>query len=227
MTSTVPPLRRPSPAARAARKDRVLTWVTLSIVAVICLVLGFGAVAMANSWWTEETPVASADQQLADGQSRFDRAGLDFLNRQGHATVDVTASTSASELGLPTSGQTPIDTLVPISLEVRGDGTSVKFSGLSHFELTTSDDILTRVQVIPAASGSWASISSELGSRAAQWGWSQAQLDALHEQVGDAARNEGTTSTLSLPTVTYGGMSITAQVTSSDGTLSLAYNIGQ
>lgn len=118
--------------------DRVLTWVTLSIAAVICLVLGFGAVAMANSWWTEEAPVASADQQLPDGQSRFDQAGFDFLNRQGHATVDVTASASASELGLPTAGQTPIDTLVPISLEVRGDASSLEFNGVSRFELTTS-----------------------------------------------------------------------------------------
>jgi hypothetical protein len=227
MTSTVPPLRRSSPAARAARKDRVLTWITLSVAAVICLALGFGAVAMANSWWTEEAPVASADQQLADGQSRFDQAGLDFLNRSGHATVDVTASTPASELGLPTAGQTPIDTLVPISLEIRGSGAALEFSGVSRFELITSDDIVTRVQVIPAASGSWTSISAELASRAEQWGWSQTQLDALHEQVGEAARNEGTASTLSLPTVTYGGMSVTAQVTAGAGPLSLAYNVGQ
>lgn len=224
MTSTETPPRRVFPNERAARKNRLLTWITLGVAAVICVVIGVGAYGMSNSWWTEDTPVASADQELPDGQSRFDRAGQDFFNRQSRATIDLGSPASAVELGLSEGGDTRIDTLVPISLEIRGTGADVSFGGVSSFELTTAGDALTQVEVVPAASGSWATISADLTARAGEWGWTGAQLATLEEGVGTAGRNAGVASTLSLPPTTYAGIDITAEVSvSAGGTLGLVY----
>lgn len=224
MTSTETPPRRVFASDRAARKDRALTWITLGVAAVICVVIGVGAYAMATSWWTEEAPVASADQQLSDGQSRFDRAGQDFFTRQGRATVDLGSPASAAELGLSSDGTVRIDTLVPISLDIRGSGADIAFHGVSGFALTTSGDALSRVEVAPAGSGSWASMSADLQARAAEWGWTEAQLATLDEGVGAAGRNAGVASTVSLPTTTYAGMDITADVSvSAGGSLALVY----
>lgn len=224
MTSTETPPRRVFASERAARKDRVLTWITLGVAAVICVVIGVGAYAMSNSWWTEEAPVASADQQLPDGQSRFDRAGQDFFTRQGRATIDLGSPASAAELGLPAGGATRVDTLVPVSLDIRGSGADIAFRGVSSFTLATSDDALSRVDVVPAASGSWATMSGDLEARAAEWGWTEAQLAALDEEVGAAGRNAGVASTVSLPPTTYAGMDITADVSvSAGGSLALVY----
>lgn len=224
MTSFVTPRRAESPKARAARKNRLLTWITLSVAALICAAAGVGAYAMTQSWWTEESPVAAADQQLPDGQSRFDGAGQDFFNRQGRVTVDLRTPASATDLGLPVSGTTAIDTLVPLSVDVRTNGDDISFSGVSRFELVTTGDELTRVSIVPAASGSWTAISTDLRGRGAEWGWSDADLAALADGVGVAARDDGVASTVSLPSVESAGLDIAAEVNvSTAGALQLVY----
>lgn len=226
MTSTATRSRKESPNARAARKNRLLTWITLAIAAVICVVIGVGAYAMSTSWWTEESPVAASDQQLADGQSRFDRAGQDFFNRQGRVTVDLSSATSASDLGLPLTGTTAVDTLVPLSLDIRTAGEDITFGGVSHFEIMTGQDSVTGISVEPASSGSWSAISRDLRSRATAWGWSDADLATLGDQVGSAARNEGVASTVSLPAVASGGLDIAADVdVTARGSLRLVYTL--
>ncbi|MGN7967905.1 hypothetical protein [Microbacterium sp. 22296] len=224
MTSTAPAPRRESPSARAKRKNRLLTTITLGIAVIVCAVVGVGAYAMSHSWWTEDAPVASADQQLVDGQSRFDQAGQDFFNRQGLVTIDLGAPASAAALGLPADGSTAIDTLVPLPVEVRGSGGELRFSGVTRFSLDTADGALARVAVVSASSGSWTAMSADLHGRAGEWGWSDADLETLADQVGSAARNEGVATTMSLPTVTPIGVDIGAQVTvSAAGALELVY----
>ncbi|MXS73650.1 hypothetical protein CSIV_12255 [Microbacterium sp. CSI-V] len=226
MTSTATRPRKESPSARAARKNRLLTWITLAIAAVICAVIGVGAYAMNTSWWTEESPVAASDQQLPDGQSRFDQAGQDFFNRQGRVTVDLSSTTSASDLGLPLAGTTAVDTLVPLSLDIRTGGEDIAFGGVSHFEITTGQDRVTRISVEPASSGSWSAISADLRSRATAWGWTDADLATLGDQVGDAGRREGVASTVSLPAVASEGLGITADVNvTAGGSLQLVYTL--
>lgn len=228
MSSTAPPPRRESPSARAKRKSRLLTAITLGIAVIVCAVVGVGAYAMTNSWWTEEAPVASADQQLPDGQSRFDQAGRDFLNRQRLVTIDVGAPAPAVDLGLPADGSTSVDTLVPLPVEVRGGVGEIRFSGVSQFTLVTVDGGLVRVAVVSASSGSWTAMSADLRARAGEWGWSDADLATLDDQVGAAARNDGVATTMSLPPVTSGGVDIGAEVTvTTAGALELVYVVSR
>lgn len=213
MTTTSTPPRRPSPGARRARRERLATWITISVVLVICGAAGLGAYAMSHSWWVEAAPAPAADQQLTDGQSRFDRAGLDFLNRQRLATVDVVAPAPASELGLPSDGDTPIETLVPLTVDVRGAEGVLSFPGVSSFALTTSADRLETLTVTPAASGTWITIRADLEKRATEWGWSTADLEDLERKVGEAGRQEGVAQTMSLPEASVDGMTVSADVT--------------
>lgn len=224
MTSTATPPRRLSPGERRARRERLATWITLSVVAVVCAVVGIGAYAMANSWWVQEAPAPAADQQLADGQSRFDRAGIDFLNRQRLATVDVAGAASAGELGLPSDAVTPVETLVPLTVEVRGVGSTISFGGVSRFAIETAGDRVTALAVTPGASGAWTSIRADLERRAGEWGWSAGDIDSVQEQVGEAARAEGRAQTVSLPARSVDGMTVSANVTVDEsGRLSLEY----
>lgn len=224
MASTTSPPRRLSPGERRARRERRATWITLSVVAIICAVMGVGAYAMANSWWVADAPAPSADQQLADGQSRFDRAGVDFLNRQRLATVDIAAPARASELGLPSEGETPVETLVPLTVEVRGDGGEIAFPGVSRFSLQTADDRLTSLSVTPGSSGAWTTIRTDLERRAGEWGWTANDLATLEAQVGEAAREEGDAQTVSLPRTPVDGMTVSADVVVDEsGRISLRY----
>lgn len=217
MTTTASPPRRPSPSERRARQERLSTWITIGVVLVVCAVAALGAYGMANSWWVEDAPTASADQQLPDGQSRFDQAGLDFLNRQRHATVDVVDAASAGELGLPANGDTPVETLVPLTVDVRGSGGVISFPGVSWFALATEQDRLTALTVAPASSTTWVAIRSDLEQRAAQWGWSDSDLRDLQQNVGDAGREEGVAQTFRLPATPVDGMTVTAEVSVDEG----------
>jgi hypothetical protein len=224
MTSTAPSPPRESPSARAKRKNRLLTAITLGIAVIICAVVGIGAYAMTNSWWTEEDPVASADQQLPDGQSRFDQAGQDFFNRQRVVTIDLGAPASAADLGLPGDGSTTVDTLVPLPVEVRGGEDELRFGGVTRFSLATADGALARVAIVSASSGAWTAMAADLRGRVGEWGWSDADIATLADQVGAAARNEGVATTMSLPTVTSAGVDIGAEVTvTATGALELVY----
>lgn len=225
MTRTTPPPPRPRSAQqRRRRREQLATWITLSVVVVICAAVGVGAYAMANSWWVVEDPAPSADQELSDGQSRFDRAGTDFFNRQRAVVIDLTTSASASDLGLPADADTPVEALVPLTVTVRADGESLDFSGVTWFALATGGDRLSAVSVQPASSTTWVSIRADLEQRAAQWGWSEADVATLAQQVGDAARAEGQATTASLPPAPLGSITVSAHVAvDADGRLSLQY----
>jgi hypothetical protein len=224
MTATTTPPRRPSPGERRARRERLTTLITISVVLVVCTAAGLGAYAMSNSWWVQGAPSPAADQQLADGQSRFDRAGVDFFNRQRLATVDVVDPAPVSDLGLPSDGDTPIQTLVPLAVEVRGAQRVLTFPGVSSFVLTTSGDRLAALTVTPAASSTWMAIRGDLEQRSAEWGWSPSDLEDLERKVGDAGREEGVAQTMALPAASVDGMTALARVTvDAGGRISLQY----
>lgn len=229
MAPTPAPPRLPavsSPQHRRRRKDITLTVVTITVVVIICAVAGFAAWAMANSWWTETDPAPSADQQLDDGQSRFDRAGVDFFTRQGVATVHLDGDTAATDLGLDADGERSIEPLVPIDLNLAGSTGTFSFGGVDDFVLTTAADRVTRVDVVPAASGSWRTITTELRNRGAAWGWSEDEIAALESELGDASRSApGEAHTASLRTVTVDGIDVEAIVTmdADGGAVTLRY----
>lgn len=219
-----------SPQHRRRRKDVTLTVVTIAIVVIICAVAGFAACAMANSWWTETDPAPSADQQLDDGQSRFDRAGVDFFTRQGVANVHLAGDTTATDLGLDADAERTIEPLVPIELNVAGSTGTISFGGVDDFVLATAADRVARVDVMPAASGSWRTITAELRNRGAAWGWSEDAIAALESELGDASRSApGKAHTASLPTVTVEGIDVEAIVTmdADGGAVALRYALSR
>lgn len=225
MAATSAP-ERPTPQRTRERKNVVLTVVTLAVVLVICAAAGIGAFAMANSWWTDDDPVPSADQQLADGQSRFDRAGIDFFTRQGEARLDLTSQTSAADLGLDADGVRTIEPIAPVALEITGGGEATRFGGVSWFQLTTSDDRIVEATVLPPASGDWRTITTDLRTRGAGWGWSEEQIAALETELSDAARaDDSQPHTAALPPASVDGITVEARVTiaAADGGVELLY----
>ncbi|MFS0713262.1 hypothetical protein ABC195_05215 [Microbacterium sp. 2P01SA-2] len=215
----------PTSQQKRRRKDVVLTVVTLAAVLLVCTAAGIGAFAMANSWWTEDDPVPSADQQLADGQSRFDRAGVDFFTRQGEARIDLTSPASAADLGLDPDEASVIEPIAPVALEIAGSGEATRFAGVSWFQLTTSGDRVTEVAVLPPSSGDWRGITTDLRARGAEWGWSEEQIAELETELSDAARaDDGRSHTAALPPASVDGISVEARVTiAASGGVELLY----
>ena len=71
------------------RQRRALSWVPITVVAIICVAIAWGALSIQNSWWTDPAQTPSTDQVTDDGMSTFTRAGVDYLTRQGVVRIDL------------------------------------------------------------------------------------------------------------------------------------------
>ena len=87
--------------ARSPRSRDLLSWVPALILVVVIAGVVFTTIAVQNSWWTEEDPVASTDQKATDGSSKLSDAGLDYVNVEGALRVRVgEGALPATEIGL-------------------------------------------------------------------------------------------------------------------------------
>ena len=213
--SGTPAPPRPTPKQRRERKDVRLTIVTLAIVLAVCAAAGIGAWAMSTSWWTESDPVASADQRTAAGESRFDRAGMDYLARTGSAVVHLRSDMSpATALGLEPTGETTVEPIVPVRLEITGETDTIAFAVLPRFTVVSVDDRVTAVRFEPAASGSFPQILAELRTRVPSWGWTEDEVAAVEDEIIAAGQDQtGAIPDVALPTAQVDGMTIDAVVT--------------
>ncbi len=203
--------------AEKRRRKALLSWIPITIVAVICAGFVAGAIAMQNSWWTEDDPTASVDQAASDGMSRFDRAGVDFFTRQGTVRIKVRGDAQrASALGLPADGTEDFAPLTPVTAIVLAPGGVFGYELVSHFSVETEDDRVTGVRLLMDGSNTWAGVSAQLRGMAADWGWTAAQLDALTEEVGATVRAGGD-AVVSLPAIPVHGAAVSAEVAVDDG----------
>lgn len=215
---------------RRRRKNLILTLVTIAVFLIVGGAAIIAAWGMSNSWWTQTDPTPSADQQLPDGQSRFDGAGVDFFTRQGTATLHLLGDTVATDLGLAADGDTEIAPIAPVALEVVGDDGAINFGGLSGFTLTTANDRVESVSVVPSASGSWMTITSDLRTRASSWGWSETDVANLEAELNDASRAEPAEAhTAAMPRIEVSGMQVDATVTiaADSGVVGLVYDLSR
>lgn len=198
--------------AEKRRRKALLSWIPITIVAIICAGFVVGAVAMQNSWWTEDDPTASADQEASDGMSRFDRAGVDFFTRQGTVRIKVRGDAQpASALGLAADGTEEFAPLTPVTAIVLAPDGAFGYELVSRFAVETRDDRVTAVRLLLDGSNTWAGVSAQLAAMAADWGWTTAQLDALTEEIGDTVRADAD-AVVSLPAIPVNGAAVSAEV---------------
>ena len=208
------------------RQRRALSWVPITVVAIICVAVAWGALSIQNSWWTDPAQTPSTDQVTDDGMSTFTRAGVDYLTRQGVVRIDLreTAEPAAS-LGLPASGSQQVEPLVPVRAILLGDDGVASVELVEALTLTTDADSVTTVELRPVAPTSWTAAVGQLREDAETWGWREEDFSRLEEELTAASGASDGEYAAALPPVTANGMTIGAMVTirGEDAPVGLSY----
>ena len=93
----------------------------------------------------------------------------------------------AAELGLDADGTETFEPRVPVkAIALGGDG-AFYLDLVDSFTLTTAEDRVQSIELVPDGPGTWQSVSSQLQQVGAEWGWTQDQLDQLQTDLGTAA----------------------------------------
>lgn len=203
----------------------VRTWLPTAVIGAICVAVVIGAVAMQNSWWTAPAPKPAADQQAADGMSRFDRAGVDYFTRAGAVRVRIgDDALPADELGLAAEGESTIEPLVPVRAVVLADEPLV-LEAVSSVSVTSTGNRVTAVTLMPDTGRSWQSVSGELERTALTWGWTEGQLARLSSDLAAAAQGgDGGGYSAALPRIPSRGALVSAAVVV-DGGVTVSFTI--
>lgn len=184
-----------------------LSWMPISIVALLCIAVVVGVVAVQNSWWTD-TSAPSDDQQAPDGMSMFGDPGVDFFTRDGTVRVKVRAdSLPATELGLEPDAAAVFESIVPISAVILGADGAFTLDLVKTITVTTAGNLVESVDLVQDGRGSWLSIYPQLQRIAPSWGWTAEQLDQLQADLTAASRESASSRySATLPHVEHKGV---------------------
>jgi hypothetical protein len=134
--------------ARRQRRRRILRWIpsviiAVGIIVVIVLTIGFN-----NSWWTQAHPVASAQQQF-ENQSTFSQAGIDYSGKEGLVKISLAPDRpTAHRLGLGSVGARTITYIVPVTVQVTGEGSSIRQTLTDRVRIESASGHIRAVDLI-------------------------------------------------------------------------------
>lgn len=205
-------VRTSATLAQTRRRRRILTWIPTGIVILVCVGFFVGAYAVSQSWWFQDDPVASDDQQTSDGQSRFTPGGVDYLTRQGTLSLrlDDDAAT-AQALGLASDGVEDITPRTPVRALVSAPGGELEVSPVTVLTLGTADDRLCSVE-FELRGSSWTGAVENLRDLAPGWGWSEEDVSRLSDQVAAATSEDGDPIVVGLGPIEHLGAVVSARV---------------
>ncbi|MDW4572458.1 hypothetical protein R8Z57_06645 [Microbacterium sp. M3] len=169
-------------------RRRLLSWIPISIVALICVGFVVAALLMQNSWWIDDDRPASADQQASDGMSMLTDPGVDYLTRKGILRVRVGEDAlPAAELGLEADGSRTFEPLTPVQAVVIADDGAFYVDLVRSFTVTTAGGRVESVALVRETNGDWLSMLPVLQDAAESWGWTDEDLARLEEDLTSAA----------------------------------------
>jgi len=209
-----------SAAAEARRRKHLRRvvgfWVSMAamllvIATAVVLTLGFN-----SSWWVKSDPVASRDQVASDGSSVFTQAGIDFYTRKG--VVEVTMSSarpSATELGLPVSGTTHLDFLIPLTVTAQAEH-AVSLPDLEAIDVITARGKISAIEVRPKET--YAQMLREVSALAPKVGWSADAVARFQANlIADRQEHHGDSFTATIGPAAATGMRVSATLSGDAG----------
>ena len=176
--------------ATSPRSRELLSWLPALILVVIIAGVVFTTIAVQNSWWTEEDPVASTDQKASDGSSKLSDAGLDYVNVEGILRVRVgEGALPVTEIGLGADEEKSASFRRPVrTIVAAGDETYV-VEDVESMVAVAPDDELTSLSLGVGQALPWASAVDTVRGLADDFGWDQAQIAGLEEDLADFTRD--------------------------------------
>lgn len=139
---------------------------------------------------------------------------MDYLTRQGVVRVRIGPdSLPATELGLDADGAQTFEPITPIrAVAVAADG-SFHVDLVRSFTLTTTNNRVESVELVREANGAWLTVFPDLQRVASFWGWTDADLSHLQDDLTAAAREgDGERYSAQLPLVEHKGAVVSATV---------------
>jgi hypothetical protein len=177
------------------RSRTVLSWLPATIVVLLIGGIVFTTIAVENSWWTEERPVASADQRAPDGGSRFSDAGLDYVNVDGVLRVRVgEGSLPAADVGLGDDEQKTATLRRPVRAIVAVGEETFVLRDIEWVEATAAAGALRSVALSTGVPLPWTDALAIVRGSAAEYGWDPADIDEQEALLEEFTREneEGT-----------------------------------
>jgi hypothetical protein len=198
---------------RHARR-RILSWIPISVVALICAGFVVGAVTMQDSWWTDPEPTAAADQRTPKGMSMFTGTGVDYLSREGFVRIELRDSAEpATTLGLDADGTRTITPIVPVDTLILAEDGVLDLDLVREIVIETADDAVSAVHLRTDNDGAWTGAYAEVASVASDWGYTAADLAKLRDTLTDRAQAaDGDAYAAALDPRTHLGAAVSAEI---------------
>ncbi len=198
----------------SARTRSLLTWLPATILVVVIGLIVLATFAVQGSWWAEENPAASADQKASDGSSMLTDAGFDYVNVEGVVRVRVgEGSLPADELGMPADGEKSAEFRRPVRAIMAGGDDVYVVDDIAGLTAVTRNGELASVTLAFDGAGTWSDATGRVSALAPTFGWDQAQIDGLDDELAEFNRTgEGDVFTAVVGPST-GGAQVTATLT--------------
>lgn len=202
-----------SSPAHQRRRRRILSWIPIGIVGLICVGFIVAANLIQGSWWADDEPIASTDQTSPRGMSMFTQTGVDYLTRDGFVKIEVRdGSEPADALGLPEDGTRRIEPIVPVQAILLGVDGVIDIDLVRSITLETSDGRLSAVEISTDNDGTWTGSFAEVIDVASEWGFGAEELESLRSDMERPSDDTGLQQA-ALSEREYNGARVTAAIT--------------
>lgn len=176
--------------AVSSRSQTLLSWLGPAILLLIIGGVVFGTIAVQNSWWAEEDPVASSDQKATDGSSKLSDAGLDYVNVEGVLRVRVgEGALPATEIGLAADEQKTGDFRRPVRAIVAAGDEVYVVDDVETMTAIARSDRLTALSLGVGRALPWSDAVGVVQGLADDFGWSHDDIAAWDDEISDFTRD--------------------------------------
>ena len=195
----------------SARTRSLLTWLPATFLLVVIGLIVLATFAVQGSWWAEDRPAASEDQKASDGSSMLTDAGFDYVNVEGVVRVRIgQGALPAEELGMASDAEKSAEFRRPVRAIMAGGDDVYVVDDVAALTAVTQGGQLASVTLTFDNPGTWSDAVGRVSALAPTYGWDQAQIDALDEQLAEFNRSGTGDAFTAVVGPSQGGAQVTA-----------------
>ncbi|TDN92177.1 hypothetical protein [Microbacterium sp. BK668] len=171
------------------RRQKLLSWLPAAILLVIIAGVVFTTIAVQNSWWAEDRPVASSDQKASDGSSMLSDAGLDYVNVEGVLRVRIgPGALPTTQVGLGADEEKSGEFRRPVRAVIAAGDEVYVIEDVETMRAAAKDGKLTSLTLGVGQALPWSSAVGTVQGLASEFGWDQDEIASWQQQVSDFTR---------------------------------------
>jgi hypothetical protein len=175
---------------RSRRQKQLLSWLPAAILVLIIAGVVFTTIAVQNSWWAEEDPVASSDQRAADGSSKLSDAGLDYVNVEGVLRVRIgEGALPTTRIGLGADEEKTGEFRRPVKAVIAAGDEVYVVNEVETMRAVAKGGELTSLTLGVGQALPWSSAVGTVQGLASEFGWNQDEIAAWEQQISDFTRD--------------------------------------